>query len=84
MPKSAPTAASQPIVIPRDHTPNAKGVSRLYRPRPGLTPLLVVIAAGLIATIAVVWMTPALRDLAELLWLKLTLLAEIHSVAPVG
>ena len=63
---------------------DAKGVSRLYRPRPGLTPLLVVIAAGLIATIAVVWMTPALRDLAELLWLKLTLLAEIHSVAPVG
>ena len=63
---------------------DAKGVSRLYRPRPGLTPLLVVIAAGLMATIAVVWMTPALRDLAELLWLKLTLLAEIHSVAPVG
>src|SRR6185437_13734801 len=25
---------------------DAKGVSRLYRPRPGLTPLLVVIAAG--------------------------------------
>jgi hypothetical protein len=50
-------------------------VSRLYHPRPGLTPLLVVIAAGLIAMIAVVWMTPALRDVAELLWLKLKLLA---------
>jgi uncharacterized membrane-anchored protein len=50
---------------------DAKGVSRLYQPRPGLTPLLVVIAAGLIAVIAVVLMTPVLRDLAELLWLKL-------------
>jgi uncharacterized membrane-anchored protein len=54
---------------------DAKGVSRLYRPRPGLTPLLVVIAAGLIAMIAVVWMTPALRDVVDLLWLKLQLLA---------
>ncbi len=53
---------------------DAKGVSRLYRPQPGLTPLLVVIAAGLIALIAVVWMTPALRDVANLLWLKLQLL----------
>src|SRR6202035_4964693 len=55
---------------------DAKGVSRLYRPRRGLTPLLVVIGAGLIAMIAVVWMTPALRDVVELLWLKLQLLAE--------
>jgi uncharacterized membrane-anchored protein len=53
---------------------DAKGVSRLYHPRPGLTPLLVVIAAGLIAMIAVVWMTPALRDVVDLLWLKLQLL----------
>jgi uncharacterized membrane-anchored protein len=53
---------------------DAKGVSRLYRPRPGLTPLLVVIAAGLLAMVAVVWMTPALRDVADLLWLKLQLL----------
>jgi uncharacterized membrane-anchored protein len=53
---------------------DAKGVSRLYRPQPGLTPLLVVIAAGLIAMIAVVWMTPALRDVVNLLWLKLQLL----------
>ena len=61
---------------------DAKGVSRLYRPRPGLTPLLVVIAAGLIAMIAVVWMTPALRDVVELLWLKLQLLAEVRSNGP--
>jgi len=53
---------------------DAKGVSRLYQPRPGLAPLLVVIAAGLIAMIAVIWTTPALRDVAELLWLKLALL----------
>jgi uncharacterized membrane-anchored protein len=53
---------------------DAKGVSRLYHPRPGLTPLLVVIAAGLIAMLAVVWTTPALRDVVELLWLKLQLL----------
>jgi len=53
---------------------DAKGVSRLYHPRPGLTPLLVVIAAGLIALVAVVAMTPALRDVAELLWLKVQLL----------
>jgi uncharacterized membrane-anchored protein len=59
---------------------DAKGVSRLYRPRPGLTPLLVVIAAGLIAMIAVVWMTPALRDVAELLWLKCQMLADVRSV----
>jgi uncharacterized membrane-anchored protein len=53
---------------------DAKGVSRLYRPQPGLTPLLVVIVTGLIALIAVVCVSPALRDVAELLWLKLQLL----------
>jgi uncharacterized membrane-anchored protein len=53
---------------------DAKGVSRLYRPRPGLTPLLLVIVAGMIALVAVVWMTPALRDVVELLWLKVQLL----------
>jgi uncharacterized membrane-anchored protein len=50
---------------------DAKGVSRLYQPRPGLTPLLVVIVAGLIAIVAIVAMTPVLRDVAELLWLRL-------------
>jgi uncharacterized membrane-anchored protein len=60
---------------------DAKGVSRLYRPRPGLRPLLVVIAAGLVALLAVVWTTPALRDVVELLWLKLQLLADIRTVA---
>jgi uncharacterized membrane-anchored protein len=54
---------------------DAKGVSRLYRPQPGLTPLFAVILAGLITMIAVVWLTPALRDVVDLLWLKLQLLA---------
>jgi uncharacterized membrane-anchored protein len=63
---------------------DAKGVSRLYRPRPGLTPLLVVIAAGLIALLAVVWMTPALRDVVDLLWTRLQLLADVRSVANPG
>jgi uncharacterized membrane-anchored protein len=53
---------------------DAKGVSRLYRPMPGLAPLIVVIVAGLIALIAVVSLTPALRDVVDLLWLKLQLL----------
>jgi uncharacterized membrane-anchored protein len=61
---------------------DAKGVSRLYRPRPGLTPLLVVIAAGLVAMIAVVWMTPALRDVVDLLWLKVQLLAAAGGLDP--
>jgi uncharacterized membrane-anchored protein len=53
---------------------DAKGVSRLYRPQPGLAPLLLVILAGLLAMAAIVWLTPALRDVAEILWLKLQLL----------
>jgi uncharacterized membrane-anchored protein len=53
---------------------DAKGVNRLYRPRPGLTPLFLVILAGLTALVAVIWMTPALRDVLELIWLKIQLL----------
>ena len=49
---------------------NRKGMSSTF-----LTRLRIgEIAAGLIALIAVVWMTPALRDVANLLWLKLQLL----------
>jgi uncharacterized membrane-anchored protein len=53
---------------------DAKGVSRLYRPMPGLSPLLIVLLAGLIAMMAIVWLTPALRDVVDLLWLKLQVL----------
>src|SRR3954453_3748247 len=53
---------------------DAKGVSRLYRPRPGLLPVAVLVTVGLLALIAVVLVTPGLRDVADLLWLKLRLL----------
>jgi SteA-like C-terminal domain len=33
-----------------------------------------VLLAGVIAMVAVVWLTPALRDVVDLLWLKLQLL----------
>jgi uncharacterized membrane-anchored protein len=59
---------------------DAKGVSRLYQPRPGLTPLLVVLAAGLVAMVGVVWLTPALRDVAELLWVRLQMLAAVGAL----
>jgi uncharacterized membrane-anchored protein len=52
---------------------DAKGVSRLYRPLPGLAPLLVVVLAGLAAIVAIVWSTPLLRDLLELLLSKVGL-----------
>ena len=50
---------------------DAKGVSRLYQPRPGSQPLMVVLAAGLITLAVIVWSTPALHDVADLLWLKI-------------
>jgi uncharacterized membrane-anchored protein len=53
---------------------DAKGVSRLYQPRPGTRPLALVVAAGLIAVGVMVGATPALRDVAELMWLKLQML----------
>ncbi len=53
---------------------DAKGVSRLYRPAPGVAPVALVLVVGLIALIAVILATPALHDVADLLWLKLRLL----------
>jgi uncharacterized membrane-anchored protein len=50
---------------------DAKGVSRLYRPQPGVAPLLVVLLAGLLTLLAIVLATPGLHDVAELLWLKI-------------
>ncbi len=50
---------------------DAKGVSRLYRPLPGRSPLVLVAAAGLLCLLAIVVLTPSLRDLADLMWLKL-------------
>ncbi|MFN8133071.1 MAG: putative cytokinetic ring protein SteA [Solirubrobacteraceae bacterium] len=53
---------------------DAKGVSRLYRPRPGMAPLMLVLGTGILTLWAVIWTTPGLHDLAELLWLKLRVL----------
>ena len=53
---------------------DAKGVSRLYRPRPGQAPITLVFGTGLLTLVAVVMTTPGLRDVADLLWLKLRLL----------
>ena len=49
---------------------DAKGVSRLYRPLPGRSPLVVVALAGLLCLLAIVVLTPALHDVADLMWLK--------------
>lgn len=53
---------------------DAKGVSRLYRPRPGLAPIMLLALTGFVALVAVVLATPALHDVADLLWLKLQVL----------
>jgi uncharacterized membrane-anchored protein len=56
---------------------DAKGVSRLYRPRPGTAPVFLILGAGLVSFAAVVATTPGLRETADLLWLKLELLLGI-------
>lgn len=53
---------------------DAKGVSRLYRPAPGLAPVALLLLVGLAALVAVVLATPGLREVADLLWLKLRVL----------
>ncbi|MEA2217892.1 MAG: hypothetical protein QOJ35_518 [Solirubrobacteraceae bacterium] len=57
---------------------DAKGVSRLYSPRAGTAPLVVVVLAGLVCLLAIVLLTPALRDVADLLWLKLEVLLGLE------
>ncbi|HYF25419.1 MAG TPA: putative cytokinetic ring protein SteA [Baekduia sp.] len=56
---------------------DAKGVSRLYRPRPGLAPVGLVMATGLLTLVAVVALTPGLNDVMDLLWLKLQVVLGI-------
>jgi uncharacterized membrane-anchored protein len=58
---------------------DAKGVSRLYRPRPGLAPIVALFVVGVIAFVAIVALTPGLRDVADLLWLKLQVLLGIKA-----
>jgi uncharacterized membrane-anchored protein len=58
---------------------DAKGVSRLYRPRPTTAPLALVLVVGVAALAAVIAVTPGLRDVADLLWLKLQVLLGINA-----
>ena len=58
---------------------DAKGVSRLYRPRPTMAPLALVLLVGIVALAAVILVTPGLRDVADLLWLKLQVLLGIEA-----
>ena len=61
-----------------DRLVDAKGVSRLYRPRPGPAPLVGILGVGLVALLLVVWLTPALHSVAELLWLQVKLLLGLE------
>jgi uncharacterized membrane-anchored protein len=54
-----------------DRLVDAKGVSRLYNSGPGFGPAAVFLAAFAILLAIVVLTSPALSDLAHLLWLKL-------------
>ncbi|MBI4897147.1 MAG: hypothetical protein HY827_02135 [Actinobacteria bacterium] len=56
---------------------DAKGVSRLYRPRPSNRALSGVLAAGVFALGAVIFSSPALNNLVDLLWLKLKVIFGI-------
>jgi uncharacterized membrane-anchored protein len=57
---------------------DAKGVSRLYQPRPGSAPVAILAAVGLVVLISIVLVTPGLREVADLLWLKLRVLLGLE------
>lgn len=50
---------------------DAKGVSRLYRPRPTNRALSAVLAAGAFAVFVAILVSPSLSNLVDLIWLKL-------------
>jgi uncharacterized membrane-anchored protein len=56
---------------------DAKGVSRLHRPRPGNGPLFVVLGVGLLAIAVVIWSTPGLHDVADLVWARIRTLLGV-------
>jgi uncharacterized membrane-anchored protein len=56
---------------------DAKGVSKLYRARASNRALAAVLGAGLFALLIVVFATPALHNLVDLLWLKLKVIFGI-------
>jgi uncharacterized membrane-anchored protein len=53
---------------------DAKGVSRLYQPRPGYKPVGALAFVGFLTFDHIVLATPGLRGVADLLWLKLRIL----------
>ena len=57
---------------------DAKGVSRLYQPRPGGAPVLLVLGAGLVMLVVLMWSIPALHDLLDLLWLKIQIVLGLN------
>jgi uncharacterized membrane-anchored protein len=57
---------------------DAKGVSRLYKPRPGGAPLLLVLGAGLVMLVVLMWSIPALHNLLDLMWLKIQILLGLN------
>ena len=56
---------------------DAKGVSRLYRPSAGRSPIVLVILAALATLAAIVWSSEALGPLLDLVWLKLQILVGL-------
>ncbi|HEX5147062.1 MAG TPA: putative cytokinetic ring protein SteA [Conexibacter sp.] len=58
---------------------DAKGVSRLYRPRPGVAPIALLALTGVLVLVAVILLTPGLHDVADLLWLKLQVVLGIDA-----
>lgn len=58
---------------------DAKGVSRLYRPQPGMAPVGLLALTGFVVLLAVILLTPGLNDVADLLWLKLQVLLGIDA-----
>lgn len=56
---------------------DAKGVSRLYRPRPSSRALTAVLAAGVFALAVAVFASPSLNNLVDLIWLKMKVIFGI-------
>lgn len=50
---------------------DTKGVSRLYRPSPGRAQMMLLLAVALVTVIVVVFTSPQLERLADLIWLKI-------------
>ena len=57
---------------------DAKGVSRLYRPSPGVRPLALLVLAGLATLALVLYVSPDVGRFLDLLWLKLEILLGLE------